>query len=428
MISLIVSFFIISPTLILYTTGYRYDWKNRTFLTTGVLSIEGDPRDMRVFINSVEIEKTVPIRLTNLTPNTYRIRLEKEGFIPWEKDITIESNKTTYIKHITLIQQHEPTSLPAAERFTSFALSYDGAYILGMRQSATHTFALSLLSEETKKETPLSLITASTTPHMEWSPYDDSALIVWKDTVGQHIRFISGERGRETETFTFEQTPIEKTQWDSAESSHLFLQQDENIFSLTSAENEFLVKLPLARAPWYIDTNKHLWTYDADKHAITRILDGNEQESITVEQPVGEFIHVNSARVIIRQDTTIHVIERTSPPRMHSIPAESVRFSPGTHEWIAWSPWELWTIYQDGNATLLNRTGDPIQFVHPLDEFGVLLIATQNSLTVFNPGYYVTQKILDVSDIREVRVQQKQRKIIFTRKVDDGQKLFEMKY
>ena len=122
------------------------------------------------------------------------------------------------------------------------------------------------------------------------------------------------------------------------------------------------------------------------------------------------------------------MVERTWPPGVQRIQAESVTFNSGTHEWIVWSPWELWTIYEDGNATLLNRTGDPIQFVRPLDDFGVLLVATQNSLTAFNPGYYVTQKILDVSNIREVRVHQKQRKILFTKTSEGTEELFELNY
>ena len=428
MISLIASFFIISPLLILYTTGYRYDWRNHVFLTTGVLSIEGDPRDMDVFINDIQIEKTVPIRLTNLTPNTYRVRLEKAGYITWEKDVTVESNKTSYIKHIGLIRKTEPVALPSVQRFTSFALSYDGAHMLGMTQSTTNTFALSLFNAETKKETPLSIITASTSPYMEWSPYDASALISWKDVAGQHIRLVSGERAGETDAIALPGESVIRTQWDSSESLHLFFADRDEIFSLTSDGANFLVRLPVASAPWYIDGSRHLWTYDADRGAVTETVDGNVKESYATDQPIDRFVHVNNKRIVAHHENMIDIVERTSPPRVQRIQAESVTFNSGTHEWIVWSPWELWTIYEDGNATLLNRTGDPIQFVRPLDDFGVLLVATQNSLTAFNPGYYVTQKILDVSNIREVRVHQKQRKILFTKTSEGTEELFELNY
>ena len=91
MLFLIAVFCIAAPAIILYTAGYRYDFKTQKIKQTGVISIDVLPRSAAVFLNDVRIQKSLPIRLPNRAPGAYRLRIEADGYKPWEKDITVES-------------------------------------------------------------------------------------------------------------------------------------------------------------------------------------------------------------------------------------------------------------------------------------------------------------------------------------------------
>jgi len=88
MLSLISAFFIISPLIIFYTAGYRYDFAEQIIKQTGVISIDIKPVNAIVYLNDVQIKKKIPIRLPNRAPGTYHLKITAPGYQLWEKDIT----------------------------------------------------------------------------------------------------------------------------------------------------------------------------------------------------------------------------------------------------------------------------------------------------------------------------------------------------
>jgi len=107
----IFSFFVISPIVISYTVGYRYDWKKREIRQTGVINIDIKPKDSSIYLNNIKINQTIPIKLNNRAPGIYNVKIQKEGYHDWIKDVNIESKKTTYIKDITLFKQSLPIKI-----------------------------------------------------------------------------------------------------------------------------------------------------------------------------------------------------------------------------------------------------------------------------------------------------------------------------
>ena len=131
-VCLIGLFFVMSPTVIMYTAGWRFNFATRLVESTGVLSIDVEPEDTTVFLNDTRLTNSLPIRLSGLAPGTYRVRLEKSGFHSWQKDISIQSNETYYIKNITLLIEAEPQKIRSLDTsatrvwFTSSETSQPG--------------------------------------------------------------------------------------------------------------------------------------------------------------------------------------------------------------------------------------------------------------------------------------------------------------
>jgi len=82
---------------ILYARGFRIklDEESVSFGPTGILVANSEPTGAQVFID--EEIKTATNNSISLPPKTYRVLVKKEGFLPWEKLITIQKETVTQI-------------------------------------------------------------------------------------------------------------------------------------------------------------------------------------------------------------------------------------------------------------------------------------------------------------------------------------------
>ncbi len=77
-----------SATLIAYGRGYRPDFRKNTLKPTGIISATSDPISAQVYINGVL--RTATNNSINTDPNWYTVRITKEGYIPWEKQVRVQ--------------------------------------------------------------------------------------------------------------------------------------------------------------------------------------------------------------------------------------------------------------------------------------------------------------------------------------------------
>jgi hypothetical protein len=132
-ISFILIFFTLVPLLILYTSGYRYDFREGRMTRTGVLILESKPEKVNVYINDkLEFTKT-PIEGKSLTPGLYKIKVVKKGYYPWEKELEIQSNLSTFAQDIILFKNTESIKIIDGS-FADFTLSPDNEKIITLWQ------------------------------------------------------------------------------------------------------------------------------------------------------------------------------------------------------------------------------------------------------------------------------------------------------
>ena len=96
--------------LILYTTGYRYNFKKHKIEKTGILYIDSRPKNALVYINNKYKDDT-PIRLIRMLPDRYQVRVEKDGFYSWNKELEVRSNLTTFSRDIILFKKNLPINI-----------------------------------------------------------------------------------------------------------------------------------------------------------------------------------------------------------------------------------------------------------------------------------------------------------------------------
>lgn len=116
---------VVASVAILLAKGYTISPKERKIVGTGIITISSEPDAASVFVDG-HLTTATNATISSLPPKSYTIRLSKEGFIPWERQVTVKEGLVAPLK-VTLYPAI-PTIYPLS--FTGVAnpvLSPDGS-------------------------------------------------------------------------------------------------------------------------------------------------------------------------------------------------------------------------------------------------------------------------------------------------------------
>lgn len=77
--------------------GYRYQPDTGTFSGTGIISVSSIPDQASVYLDG-HLTTATDDNIASLPPKTYKVRIVKEGYIAWEKDIEVTEGWVSEIK------------------------------------------------------------------------------------------------------------------------------------------------------------------------------------------------------------------------------------------------------------------------------------------------------------------------------------------
>ena len=111
LIASFLAFFVLSWLIVLYAFGYYFDLKSFDWIKTGGFLVKAGSNDIQIFINDHLKGKTSFLSASfvknKLLPESYWIRLEKEGNLPLNKNIEIKSGEATLLIHVYLTNREE---------------------------------------------------------------------------------------------------------------------------------------------------------------------------------------------------------------------------------------------------------------------------------------------------------------------------------
>jgi hypothetical protein len=79
--------------IFLYVQGWRVDFLDRSIKQVGVLTVESSPTQANIYINGNSRGRTN--KSTTLDVGTYEIKVSKDGYYDWEKEVEILEEKST---------------------------------------------------------------------------------------------------------------------------------------------------------------------------------------------------------------------------------------------------------------------------------------------------------------------------------------------
>ena len=80
-------------------------------LETG-FQLDSTPSGARVFVDGKQLEQVTPVRVTSLTPGDHQIRLEIDGFAPWESSLHVTPGSVLELPRAQLTQRSADTMPP----------------------------------------------------------------------------------------------------------------------------------------------------------------------------------------------------------------------------------------------------------------------------------------------------------------------------
>lgn len=127
-------FIIISPVVILYAQGYRFDFEKKRLIQTGDFYFKSLPKKVDVYVNNKLAKEKTPSQIKYLLPKKYNIKITKEGFFAWEKELEINPLLVTEAKNILLMPEKLNKEMIIPGKIAKFDFSPNKKFIAYVAQ------------------------------------------------------------------------------------------------------------------------------------------------------------------------------------------------------------------------------------------------------------------------------------------------------
>lgn len=109
--TLTILFFVTAATVLFFTFGYRFSFERGIFVYTGSITVKSNPRDVIISVDHEPVPEKMrnvinqSIHLTGIAPGEHFLRVEADGFKPWEKKVTVGSGYSTEFWNVLLSRE-----------------------------------------------------------------------------------------------------------------------------------------------------------------------------------------------------------------------------------------------------------------------------------------------------------------------------------
>ncbi|TAK03568.1 PEGA domain-containing protein [Patescibacteria group bacterium] len=98
----LLAFLVSAPSVVLFTAGYRLNWHTGDVVQTGLISVSTIPKGADVAVDGQPVGASTPSVVDDVSPGEHVLTLRKDGYLPWEKRLVVESRRTAFA-HGTLL-------------------------------------------------------------------------------------------------------------------------------------------------------------------------------------------------------------------------------------------------------------------------------------------------------------------------------------
>lgn len=408
LIIFIATFFVIAPTILMYTAGYRYDWHNGLLKETGSINIDVEPKNATAYLNNIKLSEKIPIRLNNITPAKYNLRLTASGYYDWTKEIEIKNKQTNYTKEISLIKKNKP-EIVITEKINNFSLSYDGRFIIYTTQKNTDT-EVWLWDNTLTQKSLIQTIKNTTDLTITWGENSYYAAISNPGTPYSTLLVINAQSPQNPKELVKNDLIINKFEWNNSDEPQLYYGTTENIYLYSPLTDRTQVVSQNKYLDWYMEEGQ-LWTLELNTNtkeyqiiqdtlgfrSLFNQINNDDLNFDTEDQNIKNNLqivgaHLSTALIKTNQNSRMILVTANNK---YKVTADKFLVSKYNNWWLLWSEWELWTYSQGEEPNLLNRSGEQLKYTLPLDQYNTLALIWGDRASVLFPYYSVSHDLIN---------------------------------
>jgi len=219
--ALVIIAVMVTTAIFFYAKGYRINFNQKTISGTGIIQISSLPKGAAVYIDEASTPKdATDVSLTNLAPGKYKLRLSKNGFIDWTKEVEVRAGLVTQVeallfpsapnlRAVTFSGVTKATVSPNSELLVYSVNQKDkeGLWVLDLSDRPL------FFSKEPKQIARDSSGYSFSTSSFEWSPESKSILVRVKAAGGEVSFLLDASSLNEQFTDVSGQVADLKSQW-----------------------------------------------------------------------------------------------------------------------------------------------------------------------------------------------------------------------
>lgn len=250
----ILLFVILSPAIILYSSGYRLNLNDFSLKKVGMIIIESTPREINVIINNKLLSDRTPFKKSNLAPKDYFIKLEKENYQSWGKNLSVESQTVTWITNVILFLTEPSLDIYAQDNsIIESKLSPDEDYYAYISKTNKNNYILKLLNTNSREninifdlndysDKKLKDFKANNISNVLWSNNSQYVLLTI-DNGNNRKNIVLDTKELDKEPALIEDSNIESIMWDINDENFIYYLFDQQLKKLNINNQEISTKI-----------------------------------------------------------------------------------------------------------------------------------------------------------------------------------------
>jgi len=168
----------VAPFTILYALGYIFQPDRPTLLQTGLVSLISQPSQARVWVNGLTIQEKTPLVLRNLKPGTYQIRIERAGYQPWARPVSVAPERAIRLEKILLFPARYRPSVLGGRPVTQIRpIPKTRNFLIQYGDTASGLFLFDLDKDEPRPLLPQAAYADAKVEAVSFNPSGDRALL-----------------------------------------------------------------------------------------------------------------------------------------------------------------------------------------------------------------------------------------------------------
>lgn len=411
---LVLIFLMITPVIVFYSMGYRFNFARGIFIYSGSITLKPTPKEIEVYINGKRVSTGVvnflnySYHMGSILPGSYKLEVRSPGYLPWSKEVHVHSGISTEFWNIFLAREKYTKVTYPVENANNFFISPDGKKIAAVedKNGGVEVKILDIKDEEVLYSFPFEgyEFSKNKKENIEWSPKEGRLIIpLNKDGKAEYFIINLGNEESYGLNDKIKQENIRKLRWSSEDRNTLFYIFENKLFKVDLDAPENILEVA-DNIGGYDLSGSDLYYFSKETGIIYKknISGRGQPEQITTQEinaQVGDnlelIVYDKDRIVIISQDKKLYLYnhgERETSIKEIGSGILGVHFSNDGKKLAFWNnneisvyfvrKWETQPSREEGQKIDIVRFSQPISNVTWLKDYEHLIFTAGNQIKI----------------------------------------------